>query len=208
MNIILFGPPGAGKGTQAKKLVTKYGLKQLSTGDMLRDEVASGSELGKKAKDIMARGELVSDKIIVDMIADRIKKDDCAKGVIFDGFPRTVKQAEALDKMLAAEGKPLSAVIEISVDEEALVKRLNTRIKETKDAGGTVREDDNEKTFRDRLKVYRDQTAPITPFYDAKKLLHKVDGMQSIDDVGKSIDVIVNNVSGSTDNKKSMNGPK
>lgn len=190
-NLILLGPPGAGKGTQAKKLEDKYGLKQLSTGDMIRAEMAAESELGKKVKAIVDGGNLVSDDIVIEMIAKRIEQPDCANGVIFDGFPRTVAQAEALDKMLVAKGRSLTAVIELSVDEEALVDRLNTRIAETKAAGKEVRADDNEETLRNRLKVYREQTAPIIPYYEKKNMLKKIDGMQGIDDVARAIANIV-----------------
>ena len=188
MNIILIGPPGAGKGTQAAFIQDKYGLKQLSTGDMLRAEVSAGSELGKKAKAIMDRGELVSDEIIVDMIAARLEQPDCASGAIFDGFPRTVDQAQALDAMLEDKGKPLSAVIQIIVDEDELVGRLNTRIRQAKEAGREVRADDNEETLRKRLEVYRNQTAPIIPYYEAVGIMSKVDGMAPIDDVSEQID--------------------
>lgn len=192
MNLILIGPPGAGKGTQAKILEQKYGLKQLSTGDMLRAEIAAGSELGRKAKEVMDRGDLVSDDIMVDMIAARIEKPDCAKGVIFDGFPRTVDQAQALDAMLANKGRPLGAVIQITVDEDILVGRLNNRIAETKAAGGEVRGDDNEETLRKRLEVYRAQTAPILPYYESEGLLCKVDGMAPIADVTEQIEGFLN----------------
>ncbi len=188
MNLILIGPPGAGKGTQAKILEQKYGLKQLSTGDMLRAEIAAGSDLGKKAKEIIDRGDLVSDDIMVDMIEKRIAQADCAKGVIFDGFPRTVDQAQALDSMLADAGRPLTAVIQITVDEEELVNRLNSRIAQTKAAGQEVRGDDNEETLRKRLGVYRAQTAPILPYYEAEGLLRKVDGMQAIEAVTAQIE--------------------
>ena len=188
MNIILIGPPGAGKGTQAAFIQDKYGLKQLSTGDMLRAEVSAWSELGKKAKAIMDRGELVSDEIIVDMIAARLEQPDCASGAIFDGFPRTVDQAQALDAMLEDKGKPLSAVIQIIVDEDELVGRLNTRIRQAKEAGQEVRADDNEETLRKRLEVYRNQTAPIIPYYEAVGIMSKVDGMAPIDDVSEQID--------------------
>lgn len=191
MHLILIGPPGAGKGTQAKILEQEYGLKQLSTGDMLRAEIAAGSELGKKAKAIMDAGNLVSDEIMVDMIANRIEQEDCAKGVIFDGFPRTVDQAEALDAMLADKGKPLDAVIQMVVDEEELVNRLNTRIQQTIDAGQPVRADDNEETFRKRLGVYRSQTAPILPYYESAGLLKKVDGMKPIDFVTREIKALL-----------------
>jgi adenylate kinase len=191
MYLILIGPPGAGKGTQAKILEAEYGLKQLSTGDMLRAEIAAGSELGKKAKAIMDAGSLISDEIMVDMIAKRIEAPDCAKGVIFDGFPRTVDQAQALDSMLGDKGKAIKAVIEFVVDEEALVGRLNTRIQQTIDAGQPVRGDDNEETLRKRLGVYRAQTAPILPYYEAADLLHKVDGMKPIDFVTQEIKAIL-----------------
>lgn len=191
MNLILIGPPGAGKGTQAKILEQEYGLKQLSTGDMLRAEITAGTDLGKKAKAIMDAGNLVSDDIMVDMIASRIEQADCAKGVIFDGFPRTVDQAEALDAMLADKGKPLNVVIQMVVDEEELVNRLKTRIQQTIDAGQPVRADDNEETFRKRLGVYRDQTAPILPYYESVGLLKTVDGMQPIDFVTQQIKAIV-----------------
>jgi adenylate kinase len=191
MHLILIGPPGAGKGTQAKILEQEYGLKQLSTGDMLRAEIAAGSDLGKKAKAIMDAGNLVSDEIMVDMIAHRIDQPDCAKGVIFDGFPRTVDQAEALDAMLADKGKPLNVVIQMVVDEDELVNRLKTRIQQTIDAGQPVRADDNEETFRKRLGVYRDQTAPILPYYESEGLLKKVDGMLPIDHVTHAIKALL-----------------
>ncbi|MFN3826605.1 MAG: adenylate kinase [Micavibrio sp.] len=188
MNLILLGPPGAGKGTQAKRLEDQYGLKQLSTGDMLRAEVAAGTELGKKAKDIMDQGNLVSDDIIIDMIEKRIAQPDCQKGVIFDGFPRTLAQAQALDKMLADKGHPLSAVIELKVDEEALVNRLNARVADALAKGQPVRSDDNEATLRKRLDVFRQDTAPIIPYYQGKGALKSVDGMAAIDEVAKAID--------------------
>jgi adenylate kinase len=183
MNLILLGPPGAGKGTQAKKLEELYGLKQLSTGDMLRADIAAGTELGKKAQTFMNRGDLVPDEVVIGMIANRIDQPDCRKGVIFDGFPRTVPQAQALDKMLSEKKQPLQAVIELAVDEEALVDRLHTRIEQTRDAGKPLRDDDNEKTLRHRLKVFREQTALIIPYYKGKGLLHTIDGMKPIGDV-------------------------
>ncbi len=187
INLILLGPPGAGKGTQAKRLEDKYGLKQLSTGDMLRAEIANGTELGLKAKSIMDSGALVSDEIVIAMIANRIDQADCKNGVIFDGFPRTVAQAEALDAMLAEKGCALAAVVELKVDEEALVKRLNNRIAETQARGEPVRGDDNEETLRKRLQVFRDQTAPIIPYYKNKGMLQSVDGMAEIDVVEASL---------------------
>lgn len=191
MNIILLGPPGAGKGTQAQKLEEKFGFKQLSTGDMLRAEITAGSDLGRKAKEIIDQGNLVSDDIIVGMIASRIESPDCAQGVIFDGFPRTVPQAAALDGMLAEKGQKLNAVIELKVDEEALVGRLKTRIAQTREAGKEIRSDDNEETLRKRLMTFRDETAPIIPYYQDKGQLYTVNGMQAIDVVENSIDAIL-----------------
>lgn len=191
MYLILIGPPGAGKGTQAKILEESYGLKQLSTGDMLRAEIAAGSDLGLKAKAIMDAGNLVSDDIMVGMIANRIEQSDCANGVIFDGFPRTVEQAKALDAMLAGKGKRIDHVIEFTADEETLVGRLNSRIAQTIAAGKEVRGDDNEETFRKRLGVYRAQTAPILPYYAETGLLKKVDGMASVDAVTADLKAIL-----------------
>jgi adenylate kinase len=188
MRLILFGPPGAGKGTQAKRLETVHGLKQLSTGDMLRAAVNSGSALGNKLKDIMAAGELVSDDIMCDLIEDRIKQPDCQKGFILDGFPRTTAQAEALDKMLQKNGITLDHVIELVVDEEELFKRLQARIAESGDA---VRADDNEETFKHRLDVYKAQTAPVLPYYKAKNVVRQLDGMQPIDVVADHIDALL-----------------
>ncbi|MBL6596817.1 MAG: adenylate kinase [Candidatus Puniceispirillum sp.] len=187
MNIILFGAPGAGKGTQAERLVASRGLVQLSTGDMLRVAIAAGTELGLRAKDIMDRGELVSDDIIVGMIAARIDDDDCANGVILDGFPRTVAQANALDEMLASKGLTLDCVIEIKVDEAALFARIENRAAET----GGARSDDNADTLRKRLAVYHENTAPLLPYYAEKRVLQTVDGMNSIDDVASQIDRIL-----------------
>jgi len=189
MNIILLGPPGAGKGTQAARLVEKYGLKQLSTGDMLRAAVASGSELGQQAKEIMDRGGLMPDALMIDMISERLDQPDCAKGVIFDGFPRTVAQAQALDELLAKKNLSLDAVIEIKVDEAALVGRIESRIAQS--GGGAVRSDDNVETLRKRLEVYREQTAPILPYYQAKGALKTVDGLKSIDEVSAQIEEIL-----------------
>lgn len=191
MNLILLGPPGAGKGTQAKKLEEKYGLKQLSTGDMLRAEVKAGSPLGKEAGELMDAGQLVPDDLIIAMIDSRISQSDCIKGVIFDGFPRTVDQAKALDDMLEAHRRRLDAVIELSVDEDALVGRLETRIAETIAAGGEVRADDNEETLRRRLEEYRTKTKPISDYYREKGMLNVVDGMQDIAQVETAIAAIL-----------------
>lgn len=184
INIILLGPPGAGKGTQAKVLEQNFGLKQLSTGDMLRAEIAAASELGCKVKAVMDSGALVSDDIVIDIIRNRMTKPDCARGVIFDGFPRTVAQAEALDAMLAAAGFPLTAVIQIVVDEGALLDRIKTRAAQTV---GTARADDDPEVLKTRLDAYRAQTAPIIPFYESKNLLQKIDGMQPIEAVSAQI---------------------
>ena len=183
MNIILFGPPGAGKGTQAQIIVDERGLVQLSTGDMLRSAIAAGTELGMKAKQIMDAGQLVSDDIMVDMIRERMAEDDCAKGVILDGFPRTVAQAEALDAMLDDQGISLNKVIEIQVDEEALLARIEKRAAET----GAARTDDNADVLAQRLKVYRNNTAPVLPYYREKGQLASVDGMQTVEKVSEAI---------------------
>lgn len=186
-NLILFGPPGAGKGTQAKILEDIKGLKQLSTGDMLRAEIAAGSALGLQAKSIMDAGGLVSDDIVIAMISSRIDAPDCAKGFILDGFPRTVPQAEALDAMLAAKNKKLDMVIELSVDHAALLARVQKRAAESE----TVRADDNEDALKKRLAVYVQQTAPILPYYAAKGILKTIDGMAAVDTVTESIAQLV-----------------
>ncbi|HCI48181.1 MAG TPA: adenylate kinase [Rhodospirillaceae bacterium] len=185
MKLIMFGPRGAGKGTQAARLEERYGLKQLSTGDMLRAAVASGSDLGKEVQAIIDAGDLVSDDIMVRMIEQRIAQDDCAKGFILDGFPRTEAQAEALDTMLGKSGSKIDAVLVMEVDEEELFSRIETRAKE---AGNSARADDNAETLRKRLGVYKEQTAPVLPFYEAKGVLHKIDGMASMDDVTRQIE--------------------
>jgi len=213
LKLILLGPPGAGKGTQANSIEKEYGVVQLSTGDMLRAAVASGSEVGQKAKSIMESGGLVSDDIMVAMIKDRISQDDCQKGFILDGFPRTTAQAAALDEMLAQLGKSLDAVIEIQVDDEYLVERISGRFTCTKcgegynkkfklpqkdgvcdSCGGSEfsqRSDDNAETVAARLKAYHAQTAPLIPYYSEKGTLHKVNGMQDISEVTKNINDIL-----------------
>lgn len=183
MNIILFGPPGAGKGTQAEILVRDRGMVQLSTGDMLRAAIAAGSELGLKAKAIMDAGELVSDDIMIGMIAERMEEDDCASGVILDGFPRTVAQAQALDTMFADKGISLDSVIEIAVEETALFARIEKRAAET----GGARSDDNADVLKARLKVYHENTAPVLPYYKDKGQLVSIDGMQTVEEVSSQI---------------------
>ena len=192
MNLILFGPPGAGKGTQAKVLQEEGGLIQLSTGDMLRASVAAGSDVGKRCKAIMDRGDLVTDDIVVGIIAERLDQPDCANGVVFDGFPRTIAQAEALDKMLATRGASIAAVIELKVEDEALVGRVAQRSLET---GGT-RGDDTPETLRKRLEVYRKNTAPLLDFYRAQGKLTSVDGMAPIPEVSGAIRRILKDLKG------------
>jgi adenylate kinase len=213
MNLILLGPPGAGKGTQAKILEDQHGFKQLSTGDMLRAAVAAGTEQGLKAKAIMDRGDLVSDDVIVGIVSDRLDKPDVATGVVFDGFPRTPAQAKALDTMLHKRGVKLNAVIEIKVDDEALIARIVGRYTCAKCGRGyhdefakpkqagicdvcgslefTRRADDNEKTVRDRLQVYNTQTAPLVAYYRAQGNLHVIDGMAEIGKVTHDMSAVL-----------------
>ena len=215
MNIILLGPPGAGKGTQAKILVAERGMVQLSTGDMLRAVRASGSELGERFGELMDRGDLIPDDMIIEMIDERLDEPDCRNGAIFDGFPRTSGQAAALDDMLERKNLPLRAVIEMTVDEDALVERITGRyscencgagyhdvfqrpgVEGVCDACGHTsfkrRPDDNAQTVRDRLTVYRRDTAPIIPHYEAQGLIQRVDGMADIDDVRAAIAAIMDN---------------
>jgi adenylate kinase len=209
VKLVLLGPPGAGKGTQAKRLTEKFGLVQLSTGDMLRAEVASRSALGEEAKRIMESGQLVPDSVVIDMIDKRIDQPDCARGFVLDGFPRTLAQAEALDRMLAGKRAKLDAVVEIAVNEDALVDRISGRFacakcgagyhdkfKQPKKAGVcdecgarefSRRKDDNAETVKARLVAYREQTAPILPYYRAKGMLAQVDGMANLDEVSRQI---------------------
>jgi adenylate kinase len=213
MNIILLGPPGAGKGTQAQRLQQERGMVQLSTGDMLRAAVASGSDLGKKAKGIMERGELVPDELMVGLIEDRIAQPDCAKGFILDGFPRTQAQAEALDRMLTTSGAKLDRVVEMEVDEAALTERIVGRFSCAKCGTGyhdkfkrpkvdgvcdvcgnkefTRRKDDNAETVKTRMAAYRAQTEPLLPYYGTRGVLRKVDGMAPMDTVYRQISVIL-----------------
>ena len=191
MRIILLGPPGAGKGTQSARLVTQHGIPQLSTGDMLRAAVRAETPTGLKAKAVMAAGELVSDAIVVGIVADRIGEEDASRGFILDGFPRTVAQAEALDAMLADKHMDLDSVIELSVDETILASRIAKRVDETIAAGGLVRPDDNPQAFLTRLATFREQTAPVAGYYRRQGRLHVVDGMQPIAQVTDDIDAIV-----------------
>jgi adenylate kinase len=186
--LILLGPPGAGKGTQAQRLVAQHGLLPLSTGDMLRTAVNAGTPVGLRAKDIMARGELVPDDVVVAIVSDRIDQPDARNGFILDGFPRTVPQAHALDRMLAQKGLKLDAVIELRVDEGMLLERIKKRIAEMKARGEPLRDDDHPDVLRRRLLAYRDQTAPLVTYYKLQSVLRTVDGMAAIADVASAID--------------------
>jgi len=191
MRLILLGPPGAGKGTQAQRLVAKHGIVQLSTGDMLRAAVAAGTPVGQRAKDIMARGELVPDEVVIAIIEDRIAQPDARKGFILDGFPRTVPQAEALERLLKRKGLKLDAVIELKVDDSALLKRIETRIAQMKERGEAIRADDNPESLKKRLDAYHAQTAPLSEHYRGKGMLKVTDGMASIDEVTQAIDALL-----------------
>ena len=188
MRLILLGPPGAGKGTQATRVAEKYGIPQLSTGDMLRVAVSAGSPIGLRAKAVMESGALVSDEIVQGIIDDRIGEPDAKSGFILDGFPRTLAQAEALDEMLARKGLKIDAAIELTVDAEKLVSRIINRAAEAKAAGRPVRKDDDPEIFRTRLAAYFRETAAVTPYYAAKGALHEVDGMAAIAGVAAGID--------------------
>jgi adenylate kinase len=191
MRLILLGPPGAGKGTQAQRLVKKFGIVQLSTGDMLRAAVAAGTPIGLRAKDIMARGELVPDDVVVAIVADRIDQPDAKKGFILDGFPRTVPQAVALDRMLSAKGMKLDGVIELKVDANILHKRIANRVAETKARGEALRPDDNPDVLRTRIEAYREQTAPLVDYYRWQGALKSVNGMAPIAEVASAIDRVL-----------------
>ena len=191
MRLVLLGPPGAGKGTQSARLVEKYGIVQLSTGDMLRAAVAAGTPLGLEAKGIMDRGELVPDQLVIDLIDARIDAADAARGFILDGFPRTVAQAATLDVLLAKKGMSLDAVVELVVDAGELLSRVENRVRETLKAGGAVRADDNPESLKTRLAAYRLQTAPVSCYYAEKGVLKQVDGMAAIDAVSVAIDQIL-----------------
>ena len=182
MNLILFGPPAAGKGTQAKRLVEDRNMVQLSTGDMLRAAIASGSELGKRVEGIMQRGELVSDEIVIELIESRLPEAEAAGGAIFDGFPRTLPQAEALDRMLQGRGRQIDLVLRLKVDDEALKRRIAGRFAES------ARPDDNPESFVVRLEAYNKQTAPLLPYYQDQGKLVEVDGMGTVEQVAAGID--------------------
>jgi adenylate kinase len=191
MRLILLGPPGAGKGTQAQRLVNKHKIVQLSTGDMLRAAAKAGTPTGLRAKDIMDRGELVPDEMVVGIVADRIEEPDAKKGFILDGFPRTVPQAEALDRMLEEKGLALDGVIELKVDDAMLLSRIEKRVLETIARGESVRADDNSETLKKRLNAYYAQTAPLTAYYAQKGRLSSLDGMASIEQVAQAIDQVL-----------------
>ena len=188
MRLILLGPPGAGKGTQAQRLIAKHGIVQLSTGDMLRAAVTAGTPIGLRAKSIMDRGELVPDDVVVAIIAERIDQPDAKRGFVLDGFPRTVPQAEALERLLAERGLKLDAVIELKVDEGILLRRIEKRVAEMVARGEKVRADDNPEVLKGRLAAYRAQTAPLVGHYAGKGILKSVDGMATIDEVAGAID--------------------
>lgn len=191
MRLILLGPPGAGKGTQAQRLVHKHGIVQLSTGEMLRAAVAAGTPIGLKAKDIMASGALVPDEVVVGIIADRIEEDDAKKGFILDGFPRTVPQAEALDELLRKKHLKLDAVVELRVNESALLERVETRVAQMRDRGEEVRIDDTPEVLSKRLASYRAQTEPLVHYYSEKRKLITIDGMMTIEQVTGAINRVL-----------------
>lgn len=191
MRLILVGPPGAGKGTQAARLVEQYGIPQLSTGDMLRAAVAAKTPVGLKAKEVMDSGGLVSDDIVVGIIRDRIAEDDAQKGFILDGFPRTLAQAEALDTMLQENGVKLNAVLELRVDQNKLVDRIIKRAEDAKAAGQPVRKDDDPEVFKQRLQAYNRDTAVVVPYYEKTGHLSVIDGMQDIQAVSASIESVL-----------------
>ncbi|SIQ74218.1 adenylate kinase [Bosea sp. TND4EK4] len=188
MRLIFLGPPGAGKGTQATRIVAKHGIPQLSTGDMLRAAVAAGTPVGQKAKAVMDSGGLVSDEIVIGIVADRIEEADARKGFILDGFPRTLAQAEALDGMLESKGLKIDAVLELVVDQSKLVDRIVKRAEEAKAAGQPVRKDDDPEVFKTRLDAYNRDTAIVAPYYEKRGQLTKIDGMKPIDEVTIAIE--------------------
>jgi adenylate kinase len=189
VRLVLLGPPGAGKGTQSARLVKKFGVPQLSTGDMLRAAVRAQTPVGKEAQAIMNEGRLVSDEVVIRLVGSRIEEPDARHGFVLDGFPRTVAQAKALTRLLQEKKMELDAVVELKVDEAALVARMERRVAETLAAGGQVREDDNPEAFRARLVTYREQTAPVSDYYRGLGELFVVDGMADIDEVSAAIDL-------------------
>ena len=191
MRLVLLGPPGAGKGTQSARLKEKYHIPQLSTGDMLRAAVSAATPIGLEAKAVMDRGGLVPDETVVGIVADRIDAPDAKSGFILDGFPRTVRQAEALAKMLRAKNMDLDAVIELKVDDTALLARIAKRANDTRACGGVVRADDNPDAFKIRLDAYHEQTAPVSDFYAKKAMLKTIDGMAPIDAVTRAIEEVL-----------------
>jgi adenylate kinase len=191
MRLILLGPPGAGKGTQAQRLVDKYGIIQLSTGDMLRAAVKAATPVGLKVKHIMERGDLCPDEIVVEAVADRISQPDAHNGFILDGFPRTVHQAEALDRMLKEKHLELDAVIELKVDEDSLLHRIEKRVAEMAARGEPLRADDNAEALKKRLDAYRQLTAPLIGYYSGKGMLRTIDGMAPIEEVAKALTAVL-----------------
>jgi adenylate kinase len=187
VNLVLFGPPGAGKGTQSKILTETRGLPQLSTGDMLRAAIAEGTPLGLASKALMDKGALVPDETVIGIIGERYDQADCAKGAVFDGFPRTIAQAEALDKMLAQRGRKIDLVLELKVDDAALLRRVESRVA----AGGPLRADDNPETLKKRLEVYYKSTSPVLSYYSGQGKVRTIDGMAPIPDVTHQISAIL-----------------
>ncbi len=215
MNLIFLGPPGAGKGTQAKRIVEKYKIPQISTGDMFREAVAKGTELGKRAKEYMDRGELVPDEVVIGIVKERISQKDCERGFILDGFPRTIRQAEALDDMLEEMGRKIDAVLNLVVPEEEIIKRIVYRrvckscgavynliysppkVDGTCDkCGGELyqRDDDKEETVRERMRVYREQTEPLIEYYSKKGIVFNIDGKKDIEEVWKEIEKVLERI--------------
>lgn len=192
MNIILLGPPGSGKGTQAKRLEARFGLLQISTGEILREAVIADNELGKKIKSTMDAGELISDKLVLEVITNRLEKPDCKRGVVFDGFPRTVAQAEALQDIKRAKGETVDVVIMLDVDDEALITRIEERA--TNAGVNEARSDDTVEILKHRLQAYRTWTEPILPFYEDRGILERVDGMKDINEVSSAVNNIVKTI--------------
>jgi len=199
MRLILLGPPGAGKGTQAQRLAAKHQIIQLSTGEMLREAVKSATPIGRKVQDLISRGQLAPDSVVVEIVGQRIGEPDARNGFILDGFPRTVPQAAALDRILKTKGLGLDAVIELRVDEAALIKRIESRIAEMTARGETLRDDDNAVVLHTRLKAYREQTAPLIAYYRDRGVLRTINGMAPIPDVTAAIDKTLAGLGGAHD---------